>query len=169
MGFGGSCFEKDVSAIIAAAHAADYTTEMLEATLSINDRQPDRLLALLDDHVDVTGKRVAVLGLAFMPGTDDIRNSRAVPVIEGLQERRATIIAYDPVATAAMRERFPDLTYADSAAAALSDAHGAVVVTDWDEFAAPDEAFDAMGEPVVVDGRRIIQRPDGITYEGLMW
>ena len=169
MGFGGSCFEKDVSAIIAVAHAADYTPEMLEATLSINDRQPDRLLTLLDDHVDATGKRVAVLGLAFKPGTDDIRNSRAIPVIEGLQKRAANIVAYDPVAAAAMRERFPNLTYADSAADALSDAHGAVVVTDWDEFAALDEAFDAMAEPVIVDGRRIIQRPDGITYEGLTW
>ena len=169
VGFGGSCFEKDVSAIIAAAHAADYTPEMLEATLSINDRQPDRLLALLDDHVDVTGKRVAVLGLAFKPGTDDIRNSRAIPVIDGLQERGATIVAYDPVATGAMCERFPDLTYADSAADARAGAHGAVVVTDWDEFAALDEEFDAMAEPAVVDGRRIIQRRDGITYEGLTW
>jgi UDPglucose 6-dehydrogenase len=169
VGFGGSCFEKDVSAIIAAAHAADYTPEMLEATLSINDRQPDRLLALLGDHVDVTGKRVAVLGLAFKPGTDDIRNSRAIPVIEGLQERGAEVVAHDPVATAAMRERFPDLTYADSAADALNGAHGAVVVTDWDEFAVLDEEFDAMGEPVVVDGRRIIERRDGIVYEGLTW
>jgi UDPglucose 6-dehydrogenase len=142
---------------------------MLEAAVEINDRQPDRLLALLDDHVDVTGKRVAVLGLAFKPGTDDIRNSRAIPVIEGLQERGAEVVAHDPVATPAMRERFPDLTYADSAADALVDAHGAVVVTDWDEFAALDEEFDAMAEPVVVDGRRIIQRRDGITYEGLTW
>ena len=102
VGFGGSCFEKDVSAIIAAAHAADYTTKMLEATLSINDRQPDRLLALLDGHVDVTGKRVAVLGLTFRPGTDDIRNSRAIPAIEGLQKRGANIVAYDPVAAVAM-------------------------------------------------------------------
>jgi UDPglucose 6-dehydrogenase len=169
VGFGGSCFEKDVSAIIAAAHAADYTPEMLEATLSINDRQPQRLLELLDEHVDVTGKRVAVLGLAFKPGTDDIRNSRAIPVIEGLQARGAAVVAYDPVATAAMRERFPGIAYADSAAEALVDAHGAVVVTDWDEFAALDEAFDAMTEPVVVDGRRIIERRDGITYEGLTW
>jgi UDPglucose 6-dehydrogenase len=107
VGFGGSCFEKDVSAIVAAAHAADYTPEMLEAALSVNDQQPERLLSLLDDHVDVTDKRVAVLGLAFKPGTDDIRNSRAIPVIQGLQNRGADIVAYDPVATGEVRTRFP--------------------------------------------------------------
>jgi len=79
------------------------------------------------------------------------------------------VVGYDPVATEAMRERFPDIEYADSAAAALDGATGALVVTDWDEFAALDEAFDAMAEPVVIDGRRIIERRDGITYEGLTW
>jgi UDPglucose 6-dehydrogenase len=110
---------------------------------------------------------VAVLGLAFKPGTDDTRNSRAIPVIEGLQERGADIVAYDPVAT--LRERFPDVEYAESAAAAVEDASGAVVVTDWDEFVTLDEEFDAMAEPVVVDGRRIVRRREGITYEGLTW
>ncbi|WP_340097939.1 UDP-glucose 6-dehydrogenase AglM [Salinibaculum salinum] len=169
VGFGGSCFPKDVSAIVSAAHAADYTPEMLEATLDINEIQPQRLLGLLDTHVDVSGERVAVLGLSFKPGTDDIRNSRAIPVIEGLQERGASVVAYDPVAVDEMRERFPDVAYADSAADALTDAHGAVVVTDWDEFATLDSEFNAMTEPVVVDGRHVIERRDGITYEGLTW
>ncbi|MEF8786197.1 MAG: UDP-glucose 6-dehydrogenase AglM [Haloarculaceae archaeon] len=169
VGFGGSCFPKDVSAIVSAAHAADYTPEMLEATLDINEIQPRRLLGLLDEHVDVAGKRVAVLGLSFKPGTDDIRNSRAIPVIDGLQERGAEVVAYDPVAADEMHERFPDIEYADSAAGALMDVYGAVVVTDWDEFAALDEEFDAMAEPVVVDGRHVIERREGITYEGLTW
>jgi UDPglucose 6-dehydrogenase len=68
-----------------------------------------------------------------------------------------------------MAERFPDITYADSAADALDGAAGAVVVTDWDEFEALDSEFDAMAEPVVVDGRRVVSRRDGITYEGLTW
>jgi UDPglucose 6-dehydrogenase len=169
VGFGGSCFPKDVSAIISAAHAADYTPEMLEATLDINEIQPQRLLGLLDTHVDVSGKRIAVLGLAFKPGTDDIRNSRAIPVIEGLQERGADIVAYDPVAAEEMRDRFPNIEYADNAADALADSSGAVVVTDWDEFAALNSEFDAMATPVVVDGRHIIERREGITYEGLTW
>jgi len=169
VGFGGSCFPKDVSAIINAAYEAGYEPLMLDAAIAVNDRQPERLLGLLDDHVDVTGRRVAVLGLSFKPGTDDIRHSRAIPVIEGLQSRGAEVVAYDPVAIEEMRERFPDIEYAESATTALEGAHGAVVVTDWDEFATLDEEFDAMADPVIVDGRRIIRRREGIVYEGLTW
>jgi UDPglucose 6-dehydrogenase len=124
---------------------------------------------LLDSHLDPADKRVAVLGLAFKSGTDDVRNSRAIPVIEGLRERGAEVVAYDPVATENMRKHFPDIEYAESADEALEDAHAAVVVTDWDEFAVLDDEFDAMAEPVVVDGRRIVERRDGLTYEGLTW
>jgi len=169
VGWGGSCFPKDTDAIIAAARERGYDPAVLSAAVELNDTQPERLLSLLDDHVDASGKRIAVLGLAFKPGTDDIRNTRAVPVIEGLQERGADIVAYDPVATENMRERYPDIEYADSAANALAGASGAVVVTDWDEFAALDAEFDDMAAPVVVDGRRIIERRDGLTYEGLTW
>ncbi|MFB6232751.1 MAG: UDP-glucose 6-dehydrogenase AglM [Haloarculaceae archaeon] len=169
VGWGGSCFLKDVNAIVSAAYDAGYEPRMLDAAVEVNDRQPGRLLELLTDHVDVSGRRVAVLGLAFKPGTDDIRNSRAIPIIEGLHERGADVVAYDPVAVDAMRERFPDVEYADSAAAALEGAIGAAVVTDWDEFASLDEEFDAMAEPVVVDGRNVIRRREGIVYEGLTW
>jgi UDPglucose 6-dehydrogenase len=169
VGWGGSCFPKDVAAIIAAAKANDYDPTVLEAAVELNDEQPERLLELLDSHVDVAGERVAVLGLAFKPGTDDTRNSRAIEVIEGLQARGAHAVGYDPVATENMRERFPDVTYAESAAEALEDAVGAVVVTDWDEFAALDDEFAAMKEPVVVDGRRIIEPTAQIIYEGLTW
>ncbi len=164
-----NCFPKDTDAIIAAARERGYDPAVLSAAVELNDAQPERLLSLLDDHVDVQGKRVAVLGLAFKPGTDDIRNTRAVPVIEGLQERGADVVAYDPVATENMRERYPDVEYAESAGEALDGASGAVVVTDWDEFAALDDEFDAMADPVVVDGRRIVGRREGITYEGLTW
>ncbi|WP_407066853.1 nucleotide sugar dehydrogenase [Haloarcula sediminis] len=164
-----NCFPKDTDAIIAAAREQGYDPAVLSAAVELNDAQPERLLALLDDHADVAGKRIAVLGLAFKPGTDDIRNTRAVPVIEGLRNRGAEIVAYDPVATENMREKYPNIEYADSAASALEGASGAVVVTDWDEFAALDGEFDAMADPVVVDGRRIIERRDGLTYEGLTW
>ena len=169
VGWGGSCFPKDVNAIRAAARDVGYEPAMLDAAVEINERQPERLLSLLDDHADVEGKRVAVLGLSFKPGTDDTRNSRAIPVIEGLQERGAAVVGYDPVAIGEMRDRFPDLSYADSAASALEGAHAATVVTGWDEFAALDEEFDAMAEPVVIDGRRIVSHRDGIIYEGLTW
>jgi UDPglucose 6-dehydrogenase len=169
VGWGGSCFPKDVAALVAAADVAGYDAQLLKAAVDVNDRQPKRLLALLDDYGDVAGERVAVLGLSFKPGTDDIRESRAIPVIQGLLDRDAEVVGYDPVATDRMRERFPEIEYADSAAAALRDAHAAVVVTDWDEFAALDAEFDTMARPVVVDGRRIVQRRDGLTYEGLTW
>ena len=169
VGWGGSCFPKDTNALRQAARAKGYEPRMLDAAVAVNNEQPRRLLGLLDEHVEVAGKRVAVLGLAFKPGTDDIRNSRAIPVIEGLRERGANVIVYDPVAIEAMRERFPDIAYADSAAAALLGAHGAVVVTGWDEFATLDGAFDTMAEPVVVDGRNVVFRRDDITYEGLTW
>ncbi|WP_128225648.1 UDP-glucose 6-dehydrogenase AglM [Halobacteriaceae archaeon SHR40] len=169
VGWGGSCFPKDVDAIRAAARDVGYEPKMLDATVAVNDEQPERLLGLLEDHVDVSGTRVAVLGLAFKPGTDDIRNSRAIPVIQGLLDRGADVVGYDPVASDEMREKFPDIEYADSPADALDGASGAVVVTDWDEFAALDEEFDAMADAVVVDGRRIVSRRDGVTYEGLTW
>jgi len=168
-GFGGSCLPKDTKALIAAARAADYSPELLDAVLRVNETQPRRMLELLDDHVDVAGKRVAVLGLAFKSGTDDTRGTRAFPVIDGLLNRGADIVAYDPVAIDNTRKQYPDIGYADSAAAALDGASGALVVTDWDEFAALDGEFDAMATPIVVDGRRIIERRDGITYEGLTW
>jgi UDPglucose 6-dehydrogenase len=169
VGWGGSCFPKDVDAIRHAAREAGYEPQLLDAAVSVNDRQPERLLELLDDHVDVAGERIAVLGLSFKPGTDDVRNSRAIPVIEGLLDRGATVVSYDPVAIEAMRERFPDIEYASAAAEALDGASGAVVVTGWDEFTALDEEFDAMARPVIVDGRRIISRREGVTYEGLTW
>jgi len=169
LGWGGSCFPKDTAAIRAAARQQGYEPRMLDAATDVNDRQPDRLLSLMDRHVDVSGERVAVLGLAFKPGTDDIRNSRAIPVIGGLQERGADVVAYDPVATENMRERFPEISYASSAAETLDGASVALVVTDWDEITALDEEFDVMATPVVVDGRRAIDRRDGIVYEGLTW
>jgi UDPglucose 6-dehydrogenase len=169
LGWGGSCFGKDTNAIIHAAKETGYEPAMLEAAVEVNDRQPERLLSLLANHVDVESERVAVLGLAFKPGTDDVRGSRAIPVINGLQERGVNVAAYDPVAAENMRTHFPALEYTDSPQDALEGASACVVCTDWDEFAVLDEEFDAMETPVVVDGRRIIGRRDGLTYEGLTW
>ena len=90
-------------------------------------------------------------------------------MIEGLLERGVEVVGYDPVATDAMRERFPEIEYAGSAAAAFEGATGVLVVTGWDEFAALDAEFDAMAAPVVIDGRRVIERRERIVYEGLTW
>ncbi|WP_435333096.1 UDP-glucose 6-dehydrogenase AglM [Haloarchaeobius sp. TZWWS8] len=171
LGWGGSCFPKDVAAIIAAAKSQGYEPPLLEAAVEVNDLQPRRLLELLAARVDLEGVRIAVLGLSFKPGTDDVRGTRSLPVVEGLLARGAHVVAYDPVATEKFRETHPslDVEYVDSAAAALEDADGCAVVTDWDEFAALDAEFDAMARPVVVDGRHVVERREGLEYEGLTW
>ena len=169
LGWGGSCFPKDLAAITAAARERGYDPPMLEAAAEVNDRQPERLLALMDRHVDVASERVAVLGLAFKPGTDDVRNARAIPVIEGLLERDAEVAAYDPVAAENMREHFPEIEYVTSPETALDGAVAALIVTEWEEVAALDGEFDRMRTPIVVDGRHAIDRREGIVYEGLTW
>lgn len=169
LGWGGNCFPKDIAALIAAARNQAYDPSLLEAAVAINDRQPERFLELMDAHVEVAGERVAVLGLAFKPGTDDIRNSRAIPVIDGLLARGADPVAYDPAASRKMKETYPDIEYAASAEQALDGAVAALIVTDWDEFAVLDHEFDAMAKPVVIDGRRVIEPRDGLIYEGLTW
>ena len=169
VGWGGSCFPKDTDALRAAGREAGYTPELLDSVVAVNDGQPRRMLELLERHVDVEDRRIAVLGLSFKPGTDDIRGSRATLVIDELLDRGAEVVAYDPVASDAMAEKFPAVEYAESAASALDGAHGALVVTDWDEFAALDDEFDAMDEQIVVDGRRIVDSREGMTYEGLTW
>ena len=168
VGWGGSCFPKDVAAIIAAARDVGYDPAMLEAAVEVNDRQPVRLLGRLREHVDPDGARVAVLGLAFKPGTDDVRNSRAIPLVEALLDAGAEVVGYDPVATENFRERYPEIEYADSAGEALDGADAALVVTDWPEFADLDAEFDGMATPIVVDGRRIVTRREGIVYESLV-
>ncbi len=169
LGWGGSCFPKDVKALIQSARQVDYDPELLRAAVEVNGRQPERLLALLDRHVDVAGERVAVLGLAFKPGTDDVRNSRAFPVIHGLRERGAEVVAHDPVAAENARVVLPDLTCVEAPGEALDGAAAACVCTDWPGYADLDAEFDAMSTPVVVDGRRVIERREGIVYEGLTW
>ncbi|MFD1514570.1 UDP-glucose 6-dehydrogenase AglM [Halomarina rubra] len=169
-GWGGSCFPKDTDALRAAAREKEYEPVLLDAVVTVNDRQPVRMVDFLERHVDVEGRRVAVLGLAFKPETDDIRGSRSKLAIEALEQRGAQVVAFDPTEAADhMAEQYPDVKYVESAAAALDGAHGALVMTDWPEFAALDAEFDAMADPVVVDGRRIVERREGIVYEGLTW
>ncbi|WP_254761528.1 UDP-glucose 6-dehydrogenase AglM [Natrinema marinum] len=168
LGWGGSCFPKDVNALRAGAREQGYEPELLDAVVDVNDDQPRRLVELLEEHVSLEGARIAVLGLSFKPGTDDVRKSRALDVIEHLHERGATVVAYDPVAIENVRPDYPELEYADSADGALADADGAVVATDWPEF--DDLTFEGMARSVVVDGRRIDVDEDAVdVYEGLTW
>jgi len=166
-GFGGSCFPKDVAALIRLAESLGEDPALLRSVLGVNDRQPLRMLRLLEERIgDLSGKRVAVLGLAFKDGTDDIRESRAIPVIAELLRRGAQVAAYDPLAEPAMRRVFPDLAYCAGAADALRGADACLVMTEWPEFSALDGEFDLMKSRVVIEGRRILSC-DG--KEGICW
>ncbi|MDF9744101.1 UDP-glucose 6-dehydrogenase AglM [Natrinema salsiterrestre] len=168
LGWGGSCFPKDVNALRAGARDQGYEPALLDAAVTVNDAQPRRLVDLLEEHVPLEGARIAVLGLSFKPGTDDVRKSRALDVIDHLTDRGADVVAADPVAIENVRPDYPDIEYAASAEAALEGADGAVVATDWPEF--DGLSFDGMARRVLVDGRRIDVDEDALeVYEGLTW
>lgn len=172
-GFGGSCFPKDVRALIGKAKEIDYYPSLLESVIEVNELQPLQMLELLEKHAgDVKSKSVAVLGLAFKNQTDDIRESRSIPVIRRLLELGADVAAYDPMAMDNMKELIGNIKYCDSAAEALKDAVACLVMTEWDEFRELGPEFDGMKEKLIIDGRKMID-PDkldeDIVYEGLCW
>ncbi|HJK71757.1 MAG TPA: UDP-glucose/GDP-mannose dehydrogenase family protein [Methanocorpusculum sp.] len=166
-GFGGSCFPKDVSALASIAQEHGVTPTLLNAVLAVNDSQPLRMVELLETRIgSLLGKRIAVLGLAFKDNTDDVRESRSIPVIEALRRKGAVPVLFDPMAMDTMKAVFPDEEYAPSAATALTHADGCLVMTEWPEFAKLSSEFDAMRERVIIDGRHILTIDDA---EGICW
>jgi UDPglucose 6-dehydrogenase len=159
VGYGGSCFPKDVKAMLRFAAAADYEFQILRAVESVNERQKLRLLKKLLSHFGtLKKKKVAVWGLAFKPRTDDMREAPAVPLIEALLSAGAAVHAYDPEAMKVARGIFgPRITYAASSYAALDKADALVIVTEWNEFREPDFARmrKLMKNPAIFDGRNI--------------
>jgi UDPglucose 6-dehydrogenase len=169
-GFGGSCFPKDVKALAAHAKRAGAAVPMLEAVLAVNAGQPHKLTAIVKKHLDdLRGARVAVLGLAFKPGTDDVRESPAIPVIHDLIEAGAQVTAYDPIATEPARKILGErLQYARSLEECLDGARAVVLVTRWDEFRRVPELINNMqNPPLLVDGRRLIAKDAVRHYAGI--
>ncbi len=167
VGFGGSCFPKDVSALIRLAENMELDPVLLKSVLEVNDRQPMKLVELLIKRKgDIKGNRVAILGLAFKNDTDDVRESRAELVIQELIRRGASIAAYDPKANASMQKKMPDIEYCESASDALAGADACLVLTEWPEFGELDEEFDLMRSRVIIDGRRVLSCKDA---EGICW
>ncbi len=160
VGYGGSCFPKDVRAIVRTGRELGIDVGLLEAVESINARQRERVLALVEEELStVKGRRVAVWGLAFKPNTDDVREAPAIGLITGLAERGATVVAYDPVAIDAARVHLGDrCTYAADAYEAVDGADALVLVTEWNEFRNPDveELAKRMTGRLVVDGRNVL-------------
>ncbi len=159
-GYGGSCFPKDVKALVRTGHDFEAPLAILEAVEQVNDRQKHRLFeklaAMLGD--DLRGAHVAVWGLAFKPNTDDMREAPALVLIEALLDAGVTVTAHDPVAMDEARRRIGDrIGYAENGYAALDGCDALVVVTDWNEYRHPDFARikQALRRPIVVDGRNL--------------
>jgi UDPglucose 6-dehydrogenase len=172
IGYGGSCFPKDVKAMIHFASKKDYDFRILKAVESVNASQKTRLATKIRAHFgSLKGKTVAVWGLSFKPRTDDMREAPAIPLIEALLSGGASVQAYDPEAMRIAKGIFGNrITYASSNYDALKGADCLAIVTEWNEFRRPDLARmrKLMRSPVVFDGRNIFERDDmkqnGFTY-----
>jgi UDPglucose 6-dehydrogenase len=169
VGFGGSCFPKDVKALIGKAKTIGYSPILLESVIAVNEKQPLQMVEILRRKIgELSGKKIAVLGLAFKNDTDDVRESRAVHVIAELLRLGAKVTAYDPMAIENMKSIFPTIEYVPKAEDALKDADACLVMTEWDEFRQLDSEFKNMKEKIVIDGRRVIKAKN-IDYEGICW
>jgi UDPglucose 6-dehydrogenase len=175
-GFGGSCFPKDVKAIAAHAGHRGVPTPMLDAVLETNRTQPDRMLAMLKDQVgELQGKRVTVLGIAFKPGTDDVRESPALPIIAALVREGAQVVAHDPIAIDTGRKGLADfgvdvakIRLEADLSVALADSDAVMLVTSWPQYReAPALMKRANSTAPLIDGRRLIDRKAVARYSGI--
>ena len=160
VGFGGSCFPKDINAIKAFAQSKGYNPRLLNAALDINDDQAIHIVDLAENTLnDLSNKKIALLGLAFKPGTDDMRQAPSIRIINELNKRNASnIIGYDPKAKESAREVLGNkIQYANNIEELLKNADCAIITTEWDEFKTlkPSKFIRLMKNPFVIDGRRI--------------
>ncbi len=174
IGYGGSCFPKDVSALKMLAGNSGYHFQLLNAVIEVNELQKRRVVGKLQRHLgSLLGKRVALLGLAFKPDTDDMREASSLVLAARLEGEGAEVVAYDPVAAEAARGLLSEVEFRESALDALAGADAAVLVTEWAEFAELDwnEAAARMARPLLVDGRNFLDanqlRGAGFEYEGI--
>ena len=182
-GYGGSCFPKDVQALIRTAKSMDYPSQILNAVESVNDRQKRRLLELIDQHYTKSDasaglgeKTFAVWGLSFKPQTDDVREATSRVVMEGLWQRGATVQAYDPEAMEEIQRIYgsrDDLRLCGTKEAALEGADALIICTEWKHFWAPDfdQLHDKLGDRAIFDGRNIYDphkiKELGFAYYGI--
>ena len=176
LGYGGSCFPKDVKALIKTAESYDYELKIAKAADEVNFAQRKRFLQKIYDHFagNLKGRKIAVWGLAFKPGTDDMREAPSTTIINKLVEQGAEVRAHDPKANGAAKSVFADaIFYASDCYEALDSAEALIVLTEWSEFRNPD--FERMKElmiaPVIFDGRNIYDpkrmRDMGFAYYGI--
>src|SRR3954465_8777464 len=174
IGFGGSCFPKDVKALKQLAGNSGYHFQLLNAVIEVNELQKRRVMAKLEKYLgSLVGKEIGLLGLAFKPNTDDMREASSLVLSARLQAAGARVRAYDPVAESEARKMLQGVEFAVSAEAAVEGADAIVLVTEWPEFRELDlrAAADSMRGSLLVDGRNFLD-PDaataaGLTYEGV--
>ncbi|HEX5851825.1 MAG TPA: UDP-glucose/GDP-mannose dehydrogenase family protein [Solirubrobacteraceae bacterium] len=174
IGFGGSCFPKDVDALKQLAGNSGYHFQLLTAVIEVNELQKRRVIGKLHKHLGaLAGKRVALLGLAFKPNTDDMREASSLVLTARLNADGASVSAYDPIAEEQARKLVSGIDFADSPLDAVKDADAVVLVTEWQEFLELDfeQVAGAMRGRVVIDGRNALDpaavRAAGLIYEGI--
>ncbi len=170
-GFGGSCFPKDVNALRVYGQQRNLDMPVLDAVMQTNANQPLQMLDLLKKRqINLKRAQICVLGLAFKPGTDDVRESPAIPLIRTLVDSGAKVTTYDPVATDEAKKVLGDIdvTYAASMHEAIDQANVIMVVTSWSEFAEiPALIAPRAYQPLVIDGRRMLDQHAVMHYEGI--
>lgn len=168
-GFGGSCFPKDVKALIAYGDQAGTPMDLLRSVIAVNEAQPARMIEMLKRHYpDLAGRRIAVLGMAFKPGTDDIRESPALPVTRDLLAAKAIVTSYDPIARHEAEKLFGSaVAFRDDLAEAVAGAEAILVMTRWPQFEALPDLIDRQSPPLVIDGRRMLGKSVVPRYEGI--
>jgi len=174
IGFGGSCFPKDVNALKLLAGNSGYHFQLLNSVIEVNELQKRRVVSKLTKHLgSLVGKRIALLGLAFKPDTDDMREASSLVLSARLRGEGAEVVAYDPVAMNNARTLLPGVEMRDTAQSALADSDAAVLVTEWSEFKGIDwvEVAARMRRPLLIDGRNFLDadnlRSAGFLYEGI--
>lgn len=170
-GFGGSCFPKDVKALISHGKSVESPMPLLDAVIRTNESQPQQIISLLKKHyTNFENLSVAVLGLAFKPGTDDMRESPAIPVVKTLIDNGAKVAAYDPVAKHEALKLFGNeaIRYCDTLSETVDNADAILLITRWDEFLdLPEIIKKKIPQPVVIDGRRMLEKSSIEVYEGI--
>jgi UDPglucose 6-dehydrogenase len=174
LGFGGSCFPKDVNALKMLAGNTGYHFQLLTSVIEVNELQKRRVVQKLEKHLgSLVGKRIALLGLAFKPHTDDMREASSLVLAARLQGEGAVVSAYDPVAEERAGHLLPTVEMAQSPLDAVDGADAAILVTEWPEFGELDwaEVAGRMANPVLIDGRNFLDpeavRAAGLVYEGI--
>jgi len=160
LGYGGSCFPKDTRSLLHTAQTFGYDFPLLEATIATNDDQPKRFIAKIHKALggdDLQGKTVGVLGLAFKPNTDDMREAKSLDVIADLLASGATVKAYDPIAIENTKQVFPQIAYCANAYEVASGADALVIVTEWNEFKVLnfERLASLMTRTLILDGRNL--------------